>query len=161
MSAVEATMVGADRVRAGTAAKWAMCLRAREPLEAGASIRLSVPLGWTPPALGEGRGLTTWHVTGHALVLGEIVRRRHIQLNVTGGCLGPNDAITVLYGAGPEGALTQPWVTDRPARFDVATARDSNGTFLADSAIPVIVEPGPPAYLHVAGIQGCAPVPVS
>jgi hypothetical protein len=157
MSAVDATMIGADRVRAGTARRWELSLRAREPLETGASIRLSVPLGWTPPSLGEGKGLTTWRVAGRALVLGEIARRRYIQLNVTGGRLRPNDAIFVTYGAGTEGAVAQPWVTDIPATFDVEISRDGVGAYVPDGAIPVAVEPGSPAHLHVVIPSGAKP----
>lgn len=149
MTVVEATMMGADRVRAGAAMRWELCLRVRELLETGASIRLSIPLGWTPPSLEQGRGLTTWRVVGRALILGEIVRRRYVQLNVTGGRLRPDDAIIVTYGAGAEGAIAQPWVTDAPSTFDVEVSRDGDGVYVPEVSVPVAVDPGPPAFLHV------------
>jgi hypothetical protein len=157
MSAVEATLLGTDRVCAGRQIRLELRLRMREPLEAGASLRLAVPLGWTPPSLEGGAGLTRWQVTGRALVLGEIVRRRHLQLNVTGGRLRPGDEIVVTYGAGVEGAVAQPWVTDVPCAFEVEVCRHGERRYVPDGSIPVTVEPGPPAYLHVVAPSGAPP----
>jgi len=154
MGVVEAMLIGTDRVRAGTETRVDLRLRVLEPLEAGASVRVSVPLGWTPPSLERGRGLIRWHVVGPALVLGEIVRRRYVQLNVTGGRLGPDDAVIFSYGTGTEGALAQPWVTDVPAIFEVEVSRDGNGTYVSGGTVPVVVEPGPPAYLYIIAPSG-------
>ncbi|MDR7555205.1 MAG: CehA/McbA family metallohydrolase [Armatimonadota bacterium] len=157
MSAMEATLLGPDRVRAGGQTRVELRLRMREPLEAGASIRLRVPLGWTPPSLEGGAGLTRWHVAGRALVLGEVVRRRHLQLNVTGGRLRPGDEIVVTYGAGPEGATVQPWVTDAPCAFEVEVCRHNERRYGPGGSIPIAVDPGPPAYLHVVAPSGARP----
>ncbi len=157
MSAIEATLLSADRVRAGSQTRVELRLRMGEPLEAGASIRLRVPLGWTPPALEGEAGLTRWHVAGRALVLGEIVRRRHLQLNLTGGRLRPGDEIVVTYGAGTEGATVQPWVTDTPCAFEVEVCRDGERRYVPDGRILITVEPGPPAYLHVVAPSGASP----
>ncbi|MDR7542715.1 MAG: CehA/McbA family metallohydrolase [Armatimonadota bacterium] len=157
MSAVEAALVSSDRVRAGAQTRVELRLRLREALEAGASLRLAVPLGWTPPALEGGAGLTRWRVSGRAMVLGEVVRRRYLQLNVTGGRLRRDDEILITYGAGPDGAVAQPWVTDVSAAFEVEICRHSEGSHVPDCSVPVIVDPGPPAYLHVVAPSGASP----
>lgn len=157
MSAFETNITPADRVRAGAAGRWELQLRLREPLEAGASIRLSVPLGWTPPTTTKGPGRTTWRVTGRALILGEIVRRRYIQLNVTGGRLQSDDAVIVTYGDDAEGAVVQRWVADVPAAFDVEASREGDGSYTLEGTVPVVVHSGPPAYLHVVVPSGAKP----
>jgi hypothetical protein len=149
VSILETTLGSPDGVRAGARTRVELRLRAREPVTAGASIRLATPLGWTPPSLDGGPGLVRWQVGGRALILGEIERRRYVRLNVTGGSLAAGDVIVVTYGGAPDGVAVQPWVTDVPATFDVEVSRGDNGAFVPDSAATVTVEPGAPAHLHV------------
>ncbi|MDR7497761.1 MAG: DUF3604 domain-containing protein, partial [Armatimonadota bacterium] len=157
MSALETTLEGTDRVRAGARVPVRLRLRAREPLRAGASIRLATPLGWTPPSLDGGPGQVRWTVDGHAAVLGEVVRRRYVQLNLTGGRLDPGEGIAIAYGGAPDGAAVQPWVTDVPATFEVEVSRDGDGAYVVDSAAAIVVEPGAPAHLHVIAPSGGRP----
>ncbi|MEW6046744.1 MAG: CehA/McbA family metallohydrolase [Bacillota bacterium] len=110
---------------------------------------MRIPLGWTPPSLEPGPGQVRWDVRGRALVLGEIVRRRHVQLNLTGGRLVPGDTVELAYGGDPDGAQFQPWVTDLPARFEVEVDEAGDGRFVLDAWADLAVEPGPPAHLHV------------
>lgn len=149
MSVFTASLAPSIPVRVGAAGRWILGLHVRSPLWAGASIRVAVPLGWTPPTLEQGPGRVTWQVTGRGLVLGEIIRRRHLQLNLTGGRLEPGDAVIVIYGDDAKGARVQPWVTDIPPAFTVEVARTADGAYVPDTAVPAVVEPGPPAYLHV------------
>jgi hypothetical protein len=104
-----------------------------------------------------------WRVTGRALVLGEIVRRRYIQLNVTGGRLRPDDGISIVYGDDDRGAMVQRWVTDVPATFEVEVSKQGNGAYTPVAIAPITVEPASAAHLHVvapsAGRPGVA-VPI-
>lgn len=135
-------------IEAGRTGWWTLTLRFLDTLDAGASVRLRFPLGWTPPVLeGEGRTVA-WSVVGRALVLGEVVRRRYLQLNVTGGRLSRGDAVIVRYGQ-PDGVRAQPWVTDIPPVFGVEVAQSAGLPFVPDASRALEVQPGPPGYLHV------------
>lgn len=136
---------------AGATGRFEIELSIVETLPAGASIRLAWPLGWTPPTSDKGPGQVAWRVSGRALILGEIVRRRHLRLNLTGGALGPGDSIVVTCGGEPDGATVQPWLTDRPPRFEIKVDREATGRFSLDEWATVELAPGPPAYLHVVG----------
>ncbi|MDR7520022.1 MAG: CehA/McbA family metallohydrolase [Armatimonadota bacterium] len=85
------------------------------------------------------------------------MRRRHLQLNLTGGRLEPGDTVFVVYGDDVEGARAQPWVTDAPPAFAVEVDRTGGGTYVSDAVVPVAVEPGPPAHLHVVVPSGARP----
>jgi Protein of unknown function (DUF3604) len=135
-------------VPAGRRGRYELELHVRASLRAGAAIRVSIPLGSTPPTLDEGPGQVTWHASGRALVLGEIVRRRHLQLSLTGGRLEPGEAIVVVYG-GADGATLHPWRTDDAASFVIAVDPLGTGTFETDDVACLPLAPGPPAHLHV------------
>jgi hypothetical protein len=143
-----ATFDVAGPVPAGAQGRWPLVLAVREPLAAGAAIRITIPLGSTPPALEDGPGAIAWQASRRALVLAEIVRRRHVQLNVTGGVLRPGDTLVVTYG-GAGGARIQPWLTDEAALFEVAVDPGGHGRFEVDDVAALPLRPGPPAHLHV------------
>jgi hypothetical protein len=127
-----------------------------QSLPAGAAVRLTFPLGATPPTLDEGAGHVTWRASGHALVLAEIVRRRHLQLNITGGALVPGDRVTIAYGGG-DGATVPPWITDEAAAFEVGVDVTGSGVFTADDTAALPLDPGPPALVHVVAPSLAAP----
>lgn len=123
-------------------------------LEAGASMRFAVPIGWSPPTRELARpGAVEWSTSGKCLLLGEVVRNRYLQLNLTGGVLETGDTVHISYGVtrgGAEGARVQPWVTDIQPRFGVEIDTDGDGTYevFADSP-PIDVWPAAPSFLHV------------
>jgi hypothetical protein len=135
------------RAVAGARGRWTIVLGAVQALQAGAAIRVGFPLGSTPPSLEEGPGLVTWRTSGRALVLAEIVRRRHLQLNVTGGILAAGDRVVLEYGGG-DGATIQPWITDDAAAFEVSVDPTGAGTFAVDDVAWLPLDPGPPAVVH-------------
>lgn len=134
----------------GTSGQWRIELVAASEIPAGASIRVSWPLGWTPPTTDRGPGQVTWQVRGRALVLAEMIRRRHLRLNLTGGHLRPGDAIVLTYG-GEGGATVQPWLTDDAARFEVRVDPRGEWAFVLDDAAVVPLEAAAPAHVHVVG----------
>lgn len=131
-------------------------------LEAGASIRLAVPIGWSPPTREPDKpGAIEWRVSGHALLLGEITRCRYLQLNITGGLLQTGDTISVAYGVtrdGGVGARVQPWVLDIQPAFEIDVDADGDGTCEISVSSPVIdVRPAHPSYLYVVLPSVAAP----
>lgn len=157
MSVISLRIVPAAPVPAGTAGRWELHLHGHEPLEAGASLRVEVPLGWTPPSLHDGPGRVRWWTTARALLLGEVVRRRYLQLNLTGGRLEPGDVVVIAYGDDKGATTAQPWVTDTSPLFHVELSRDGMAPPVPVAAAPVMVEPGPPAYLHAVVPSAAAP----
>ncbi len=147
---IRADVRGPAAVAGGTG-RFEIHLDVLAPLQAGTAIRITWPLGWTPPSTEGGPGRVAWRVNGRGLILAEGVRRRTLQLNLTGGSLGPGDSVAVTYGGDPDGASVQPWLTDIPPRFEVALDRVATGRFTPAAWATIALAPGPPTHLHVVG----------
>ena len=141
-------------VPVGSTGRWEIELAVVSALPAGASIRVTWPLGWTPPTTDKGPGRVTWRVNGRGLVLGELIRRRHLRLNLTGGNLLPGDSIVLTWGGEDGGATVQAWLTDETVGFDVRVDPKGEWAFALDDVAHVRLAPAAPASLHVVVPSG-------
>lgn len=130
----------------------------RRPPVKGTVFEVVIPIGWTPPTKEKGRpGSISWSTTASACLLAEVVRRRHVRLNMTGGEFKPGDEIVLVYGdntvgeAGVLGGATgQKWVVDFHPRFEVRVDNGGFGRFLSLHHSPTVwVVPDEAVYLHV------------
>ena len=141
-------------VPVGSTGRWEIELAVVSALSAGASIRVTWPLGWTPPTTDKGPGRVTWRVNGRGVVLGELIRRRHLRLNLTGGTLLPGDSLVLTWGAEDGGATVQAWLTDETVGFDVRVDPRGGWDFALDDVAHVRLAPAVPASLHVVAPSG-------
>lgn len=128
-----------------------------QPPAKGTVFQVAIPIGWAPPTKEKCRpGSVSVETTARACLLVDIVRRRYVRLNMTGGEFIPGDEIVLRYGCSPvsdngeEYSTVQKWVVDSDPSFEVEIDDGGLGKFVAVSgALAVKVIPDEPAYLHV------------
>jgi len=147
---------GWPETQAGTPGRWTLVYEAG-PLgvQEGGGIYLMVPAfwGWSPPQehAPQSPGFVTAKTDAEGVEL-EILRADSylILIRVAGRALEPAERITMVYGAGPAGALADRFA-ERDSRFWIAVDGDGDGVrdLLADSPA-VDVSAGPAARWQVS-----------
>jgi len=120
-----------------------------ESLKAEDSLELSIPLSWSIPSKDSNdAGYFEVSSNAKATLLTEIIRRRTIRINITGGMINPGEKITVYYGNSDSGARVQKVVCDGTAEFKLSVLRENQIKDI-HSLSSITVIPSSPAHINL------------